>query len=97
MINLKSKIYIAGHKGLIGSAILRKLQSDGYKRIPGSCFLYPVWRGLDAELLVEPPRPAVRPLETPLTKLDAAPAAAFFAMFTKLSLIPMSKYPYTLY
>ena len=33
MINLKSKIYIAGHKGLIGSAILRKLQSDGYKRI----------------------------------------------------------------
>ena len=33
MINLKSKIYIAGHKGLIGSAILRKLQLDGYKRI----------------------------------------------------------------
>ena len=33
MINLKSKIYIAGHKGLIGSAILRKLQSDGYKKI----------------------------------------------------------------
>ena len=33
MINLKSKIYIAGHKGLIGSAILRKLQADGYKKI----------------------------------------------------------------
>ena len=25
-----SKIYIAGHRGLVGSAILRKLQNDGY-------------------------------------------------------------------
>ena len=33
MINLKSKIYIAGHKGLVGSAILRKLQFLGYKNI----------------------------------------------------------------
>ena len=33
MINLKSKIYIAGHKGLIGSAILRKLKIKGYKNI----------------------------------------------------------------
>ena len=33
MINLKSKIYIAGHNGLVGSAILRKLKLDGYKNI----------------------------------------------------------------
>ena len=29
----KDKIYIAGHKGLIGSAILRKLILEGYKNI----------------------------------------------------------------
>ncbi|PZT47480.1 hypothetical protein B6S12_08790 [Helicobacter valdiviensis] len=28
-----SKIYIAGHKGLVGSAILEKLQEEGYKNI----------------------------------------------------------------
>ena len=28
-----SKIYIAGHKGLVGSAILRKLKDKGYKNI----------------------------------------------------------------
>lgn len=33
MINLKSKIYIAGHKGLVGSAILRKLKEKGYQKI----------------------------------------------------------------
>ncbi|MDC0436625.1 GDP-L-fucose synthase [Candidatus Pelagibacter sp.] len=33
MINLKSKIYLAGHKGLVGSSILRKLRSSGYKNI----------------------------------------------------------------
>ena len=33
MINLKSKIYIAGHNGLVGSAILRKLKSKGYKNV----------------------------------------------------------------
>lgn len=29
----KSKIYIAGHRGLVGSAILRKLKEKGYKNI----------------------------------------------------------------
>jgi len=29
----KSRIYIAGHRGLVGSAILRKLQLDGYKNL----------------------------------------------------------------
>ncbi len=33
MINRKSKIYVAGHKGLVGSAILRKLKSQKYKNI----------------------------------------------------------------
>ena len=30
MINYNSRIYIAGHKGLVGSAILRKLKENGY-------------------------------------------------------------------
>ena len=30
-MNLNSKIYIAGHRGLVGSAILRNLEAKGYK------------------------------------------------------------------
>ena len=33
MINLRSKIYVAGHRGLVGSAILRRLKLKGYKNI----------------------------------------------------------------
>ena len=33
MINLNSKIFVAGHKGLVGSAIVRKLNEKGYKNI----------------------------------------------------------------
>ena len=33
MINLKSKIFVAGHNGFIGSAIVRKLKDNGYKKI----------------------------------------------------------------
>ena len=33
MINKNSKIYVAGHKGLVGSAIERKLKEKGYKKI----------------------------------------------------------------
>ena len=33
MINLNSKIYVAGHNGLVGSAILRKLKEIGYRNI----------------------------------------------------------------
>ena len=33
MMNKNSKIYIAGHRGLVGSAILRKLQNDGYTNL----------------------------------------------------------------
>ena len=33
MINHRSKIYVAGHKGLVGSAIIRKLKKKGFKKI----------------------------------------------------------------
>ena len=33
MINLQSKIYVAGHKGLVGSAIIRQLKKEGYIKI----------------------------------------------------------------
>lgn len=33
MINYNSKIFVAGHKGLVGSAILRKLKKKGYKKL----------------------------------------------------------------
>ena len=33
MINIYSKIYVAGHNGLVGSAILRKLEKKGYKNV----------------------------------------------------------------
>ena len=33
MIRKSDKIFVAGHKGLIGSAILRKLRLNGYKNI----------------------------------------------------------------
>jgi len=29
-MNINSKIYIAGHRGMVGSAIKRRLQKDGY-------------------------------------------------------------------
>ena len=32
-MNKESKIYIAGHRGLVGSAILRRLTAEGYKNI----------------------------------------------------------------
>ena len=33
MVDLNSKIYVAGHRGLVGSAIIRKLKEKGYKNI----------------------------------------------------------------
>lgn len=32
-MNIDSKIFVAGHRGMVGSAILRKLQKDGYTNI----------------------------------------------------------------
>ena len=33
MINKNAKIYIAGHKGMVGSSIFRKLQKEGYRNL----------------------------------------------------------------
>ena len=33
MINKKSKIFVAGHNGMVGSAVLKKLKSKGYSKI----------------------------------------------------------------
>ena len=33
MISKNIKIFLAGHKGMVGSAILKKLKKDGYKKI----------------------------------------------------------------
>jgi GDP-L-fucose synthase len=33
MMNKDSRIYVAGHRGLVGSAIVRKLQSEGYDHL----------------------------------------------------------------
>ena len=32
-INKKSKIFVAGHKGLVGSSIIRRLEFHGYSKI----------------------------------------------------------------
>ena len=33
MIKKNSKIFVAGHNGLVGSAIVKKLREKGYKKI----------------------------------------------------------------
>jgi GDP-L-fucose synthase len=33
MINKKSRIFVTGHKGLVGSAVIRRLNHYGYKNI----------------------------------------------------------------
>ena len=33
VIKKKDKIFIAGHKGLVGSAIIRNLEKNGYKNL----------------------------------------------------------------
>ena len=33
VMNKRSRIYVAGHKGLVGSAIVRKLRSEGYSNL----------------------------------------------------------------
>lgn len=38
-MNKQDKIYLAGHRGLVGSAILRKLQSEGFENIITKEFL----------------------------------------------------------
>ncbi|KAA3656576.1 MAG: GDP-L-fucose synthase [Calditrichaeota bacterium] len=36
-MNKDSKIYVAGHTGLVGSAIMRKLETEGYKFVVRAC------------------------------------------------------------
>ena len=36
MVNLESKIYIAGHRGMVGSAIWRTLTAKGYTNLIGA-------------------------------------------------------------
>ena len=33
MMDKNAKIYVAGHKGMVGSAIVRELQKEGYNNI----------------------------------------------------------------
>src|SRR6185436_14063292 len=33
MMNKTDKIYVAGHKGMVGSAIVRKLESEGFENL----------------------------------------------------------------
>ena len=33
MINKKSKIFVAGHKGMVGAAVIRKLKKKGFSKI----------------------------------------------------------------
>ena len=33
MINKKSKIFVAGHKGMVGSAIIKKIKKKGFSKI----------------------------------------------------------------
>ena len=33
MLSKRSKIYVAGHRGLVGSAILRSLKKNGYNNL----------------------------------------------------------------
>ena len=35
MLNKNDKIYVAGHRGLVGSAIVRNLKSKGYENVIG--------------------------------------------------------------
>ena len=37
MMDKNAKIYVAGHRGMVGSAIVRELQRQGYNNI---CLLY---------------------------------------------------------
>nr|MCU0320665.1 NAD-dependent epimerase/dehydratase family protein [Flavobacteriales bacterium] len=32
-MNKQDKIYVAGHRGMVGSAIVRRLQADGFTSI----------------------------------------------------------------
>ena len=43
-MNKNSKLYIAGHKGMVGSAILRRYKSEGHKNIFAEDYPQKIWR-----------------------------------------------------
>ena len=58
MINTKEKIYVAGHQGLVGSAIMRALKAAGYKNIITRTFTeLDLRRQTDVENFFEQERP----------------------------------------
>lgn len=64
-MKLNDKIYVAGHRGMVGSAVIRRLRADGYERL-----LTPTRAELDLT-----DRPAVRAFferERPAVVIDAA-------------------------
>ncbi|MCX7773155.1 MAG: NAD-dependent epimerase/dehydratase family protein, partial [Clostridia bacterium] len=59
-MDLNSKIYIAGHKGMVGSAIVRNLNKKGYKNIVGkSSTELNLTRQSDVERFFEEERPEI--------------------------------------
>lgn len=57
-MELNSKIYVAGHTGLVGSAITRRLQKDGYKNIIAKTFEeLDLTRQADVEAFFEKEKP----------------------------------------
>ena len=38
MLNKKSKIYVAGHTGMVGTAVMRELKKHNYKNVIGLSF-----------------------------------------------------------
>ncbi len=53
-----AKIYVAGHRGLVGSAVVRKLQKDGYRKvITRTSKELDLRRQADVEVLFEQERP----------------------------------------
>ncbi len=59
-MDFNSKIYVAGHDGMVGSAIVRRLKRDGYANIVGKSFgELDLTRQLDVELFFECEKPDV--------------------------------------
>lgn len=59
-MNKNSKIYVAGHAGMVGSAIVRKLKSDGYLNIIGKTKEeLNLTRQADVEIFFEQEKPDV--------------------------------------
>ncbi|MFH0898178.1 MAG: GDP-L-fucose synthase [bacterium] len=57
-MKIRDKIYIAGHAGLVGSAIVRKLQEDGYNNVITKSFdLLDLRRQTDVEQFFEQEKP----------------------------------------